>query len=166
MSDKKDGESDREYVARVFDETVSANCNNDDTPEERNVVVQLTDGSKISCILIIPRNRSWKLSLSGDGIGTTEVEADDYFNALLILRTQLEATGHRLLCNGARRNVWPSGMSRSMGGGRKAYVMRMGQPTHGDDLVDIFDYAEPDLIVSVQEQKEFFDKWIDQFSRS
>jgi hypothetical protein len=68
----------------------------------------------------------------------------DLFEALADLRQSLEEQGIRLFCNGARTDVWPSGMSRSMSGGRKAYVLRLG--THARDLVDIFDGAEPSLI--------------------
>lgn len=42
----------------------------------------------------------------------------------------------------------------------KAYVTRMGEPSLSTDLVDIFDYAEPELVGSVAEQEKFHDEWI------
>jgi hypothetical protein len=60
---------------------------------------------------------------------------------------------------GARRDVWPSGMSRDMGGGLKAYVMRYGEQAHRKDLVHIFDEAPEALVGSVREQRDFFERW-------
>src|SRR5688572_29170715 len=53
-------------------------------------------------------------------------EGSDYFDALVALRRQLEAQSTLIRVNGAGRNVWPSGMSRSMGGGIQAYRMTLG----------------------------------------
>jgi len=81
----------------------------------------------------------------------------DLYDGLQALREYLEARGYQLLCAGARPDVVPSGMSRSMGGGRQAYVIRPGkQPT---ELVDIFDYAEPALVGTVQQQREYVESW-------
>jgi hypothetical protein len=43
----------------------------------------------------------------------------------------------------------------------KAYVTRIGFPARGTDLVDIFDYAGPEVVGSVVEQNVFHKKWID-----
>jgi hypothetical protein len=85
----------------------------------------------------------------------------DVFKALQGLRLELERDGVRLLCAGARRDVWPSGMARDMGGGRKAYIMRLGRQAARADLVDIFEYAEPSLVGTVLEQHEYFRAWLD-----
>src|SRR5438309_1168607 len=65
-------------------------------------------------------------------------EGADHFDALCRVREALEPLGMHLLCYGASRNVFPSGMGRDMGDGRKAYRMRMGQPATLADLVSIF----------------------------
>ena len=73
------------------------------------------------------------------------------------VRLDLERQGIRLLCNGARVECAPSGMTRSMSLGRKAYIHHLGQQGRSEDLVDIFDEAEPSSIGTVAEQEEFRD---------
>lgn len=52
-------------------------------------------------------------------------EARDLFAALAVARRELEVQGAQLACNGARLDVWPSGMLRQAGYGRRAYVLTM-----------------------------------------
>jgi hypothetical protein len=73
---------------------------------------------------------------------------------------QLDKDGIRLCCNGARLNVWPSGMARDMGGGFKAYALQMGRKASREDLVDIFDAAPIDTIATVEEQRRFNKEWL------
>jgi hypothetical protein len=73
----------------------------------------------------------------------------DLYKAMQSLREHLEAKGYQLLCAGARPDVMPSAMSRSMGGGRQAYVLRPGK--QATELVDIFDYAEPAVVGTNQQ---------------
>ena len=51
-------------------------------------------------------------------------EGPDLFEALQAVRRRLEDAGMLLCCQGARADVFPSGMSRQMGGGRRAYRHR------------------------------------------
>lgn len=51
-------------------------------------------------------------------------------------------------------------MSRSMGGGRKAYVMRLGQSAGTHDLVDIFNPVELEAVGTVEEQRAYVDAWL------
>jgi hypothetical protein len=44
-----------------------------------------------------------------------------------------------------------------MGGGQKAYVIRPGK--QATELVDIFDYAEPALVGTVQQQRDYVEAW-------
>ena len=83
----------------------------------------------------------------------------DLFETLREMRKELESTGVQLLCAGARTDVWPSGMSRSMAGGRKAYILHIGK--QATERVDIFDYAEPKTIGTVQQQLDYFHAWIE-----
>jgi hypothetical protein len=73
----------------------------------------------------------------------------------LRIRAEFEPLGFHFLVNGARRNVWPSGMAREMGGGKQAYVLVLGQPGR-PELVDIFEPADESQIALVQEQRDFF----------
>ena len=86
-------------------------------------------------------------------------EGIDYFEALQNLRKRLERKDIELLCLGARKDVWPSAMSRDMGKGVKAYVCQIGKPSN--DLVDIFEVDEHMEYSSVEEQVEYHKKWFE-----
>ena len=86
-------------------------------------------------------------------------EGSDYFDALVALRGQLEAQSTLIRINGASRNVWPSGMSRSMGGGIQAYRMTLGSQARTADLVHIFECAAGIEPATIAEQERFRDQW-------
>lgn len=94
-----------------------------------------------------------------DGLLTGQ--ADDCFAALQIIRRAAEARNWNICCKGARRNAWPSAMSRDMGGGFKAYSLTMGQRARTDSLVEIFDADVPELYTSVAEQEAFARAWFE-----
>lgn len=95
----------------------------------------------------------WTLTVDlGDG-SVVEAEDEDLYEALRAIRLQLESSGLRLCCQGALANVFPSGMARQMAGGRRAYRLRSGRQPGRDDLVDIFDPAYCDQVLSVEEQQ-------------
>ena len=52
-------------------------------------------------------------------------EAFDFFEAFCRIRLELEQEHLLPLCYGASLDVYPSGMSRSMGAGLKAYRMKL-----------------------------------------
>src|SRR5688500_9437217 len=107
--------------------------------ETRSIKVVLHDGSVKDCVVEIPTlSPPWKLVFSGIDLNRNEFSGCDLFDAFIALREALEEIGALPLCAGARPDVFPSGMSRSMGGGRKAYVTRIGEPARMADLVDIF----------------------------
>jgi len=89
-----------------------------------------------------------------------EFSNGDVFDTFILLRTTLEEIEIKLLCGGSRPDVFPSGMSREMSGGRKAYITKLGKPALKADLVDIFDHTDIQLIGSVSEQQAFHNKWI------
>jgi hypothetical protein len=108
------------------------------------VVTERDDDYVLSCVL----------PLSGLSI---ESEADDCFKALQFLRRDADRNGWSIRCLGSRRNVWPSGMSRSMGGGLRAYVLRLGK--QATELVDIL-ASDPDPDGStLDDQIAFSDAW-------
>jgi len=119
--------------------------------ERRQLTVIGPDGER-SVEAIIAVEPPWSLSLDFGAGSIVEAEAADLFAALEAIRTQLEPMGVRVCCAGARSDVFPSGMARQMAGGRRAYRLRPDQRPTRDDLVDIFDPAEPDEVVTVQEQ--------------
>jgi len=87
-------------------------------------------------------------------------EATDFFEALCQIRKKLEPLNLIPYCYGASLNVYPSGMGRDMGAGLKAYKMQIGQHASGENLVNIFDKGDGIFLSSVEEQKEYFKKWI------
>jgi hypothetical protein len=85
--------------------------------------------------------------------------AMDMFEALVRLRRQLEPEGWMVAVQGSRRDTYPSGMARDMGGGRRIYVMRPGQKAARDDLVDTLADAPIDQLATVDEQQVYRDAW-------
>jgi hypothetical protein len=78
----------------------------------------------------------------------------DLFDCLLSLREDLESHGLLLCCQGARKNVSPSGMTRQMSNGRLAYALPLGRQVSDDDLVEVFAPADCGDVASIVEQKE------------
>lgn len=131
------------------------------SPEER--VITATDSSGRSFPVtarVSTRKSSYHLELAAPEIGTRSTDASDVFECMCQLRARLDREGIRLCCNGARPDVWPSGMARDMGGGLRAYVLELGRRASIDDLVDIFDAAPIEDIASVEEQRLFAKKWL------
>jgi hypothetical protein len=130
----------------------------------KNVKIQLRDLVIVDCIVEVSDAPPWKLVLSGLP-NTLEGSGKDCFAALTSVRESLEKMGARLLCQGCRPDVYPSGMSRDMGGGRKAYINKLGAPALRTDIIDIFDYAEPEAVGTVAEQRAFHEKWVESLRR-
>ncbi|MET4172984.1 hypothetical protein AB7645_39490 [Bradyrhizobium sp. 956_D2_N1_5] len=89
-----------------------------------------------------------------------EAEAPDFFEALCLIRRQLEREGLIPFCYGASLNVYPSAMARDMGAGLKAYRMKKGVHARMADLVEIFDTGPDVTPASVDAQEEFFREWL------
>lgn len=106
-------------------------------------------------------NPDWvKLSLK---FGEREIarSAEDFFSAMCAIRQIIEMEGMLLCCYGASKNVYPSGMSRNMGLGDKAYKLNKGQPAKMSDVVSIFETG-PDIIpATVKEQEQYFHEWVE-----
>jgi hypothetical protein len=132
--------------------------------EVRDVEVQLKDDRIVPAKLIIreaaPEHPELvQLSLEFRAKQITR-NAEDLFEAMCSIRKVLEEEGALLRCYGASRNVYPSGMTRDMGSGRKAYKLRMGAPAKLEDLVSILDTGPDVTPVTVEEQEKFFNAWI------
>lgn len=86
----------------------------------------------------------------------------DYFDALCLIRRELEAMDVSALCVGARKDAYPSGMARDMGAGLKVYILEMGKRAESKP-VSIFEYAPPETVGTVDEQREYFERWLNSF---
>ncbi|BDZ52828.1 hypothetical protein GCM10025867_50690 (plasmid) [Frondihabitans sucicola] len=92
----------------------------------------------------------WAVHLSGPFPETAGI-GHDAFEALREARRLPEAEGWKLGINGARLDVWPSGMARDQGSGLRAYVFP-GLPARPTELVDVFEACDPSLVGSVAQQ--------------
>lgn len=127
--------------------------------ERIHVRLLTSDGLPLDAVLTVSAASPWEVSLD-IGNSTFFGAGDDLFDALVELRKELGAKGVSILCQGAAKNVYPSRMSRQMGGARRAYKLTLGRQAFFPDLVDIFDPASPEEIASVDDQKAFFVEWI------
>jgi len=129
------------------------------------VKVQLPDESILDAELVsYPRYSSFFravaccMELQIDGVGKLSRKSTDYFEALSDIRRELEAKQMRLLCWGARKDVWPSGMQRDMGAGMTAYQL-LEDGTNNPDARSILEYAAPEAVGTVDEQKANAEEW-------
>jgi len=129
--------------------------------ELKQTKVRLRDGTIGDCVLQVSTSFPWQIVLSGIESKTFNASGSDLFKALWSLREQLELLGMTLLIKGAKKDVVCSGMSRTMGGGRKAYVVRLGEPARQEEIVDILDdITDGELVVSTEEQQDFYKQWV------
>ena len=92
------------------------------------------------------------LAFVGDG--------PDLFAALGSARRELEAHAYQLMCNGSRRDVYPSPMQRQALSGRRAYVLTLPRSLDKPATVDIFgEVSDLATLASVDEQRAWFDHW-------
>ena len=116
---------------------------------------------RVPCLIGLV-GRDYLLELEIPPIGVRRIVDRDYFECLLHLRDEIEPLGYRLLVQGARRNAWPSGMLRDMGGGRKAYLLELGEHGVRPATVDIFEPAHVGDVVLADEQRDFYKTWLDE----
>jgi hypothetical protein len=92
-------------------------------------------------------------------------DAFDFYECLRAFRRVIEPDGFRVLCQGARPNVCPSGMSRDAGAW-KSYAHTLGQPALKKDLVGTFDPVEDiESVGTVEDQDEFMRRHWEEFSK-
>lgn len=126
---------------------------------KRQIKIQDINGVNYDCEMSFIKHPLCKINIICPDKSIIEIEGDDLFECLINLRIQFKQL--KFLCNGSRKDVYPSRMSRQMSGGLMAYTLKIGQPTLIEDLVNIFDFAEAEKIVSPEEQEEFYKKWLD-----
>ncbi len=124
--------------------------------EDANGHVQMAELS------IVDEEAECSLELKAEQLPTLRVEGPHLFKCLQLLRNELEQFECRILCNGARRDVYATGFCISMGTGRVAYLLKEGQVLRREDLVDIFGPTDSSLVDTVDAQKEYFRKWLEE----
>ena len=118
------------------------------------------NGDKAACLLEYSPGDLVEVIFSSALLGTFSVTAGDLFEALSLIRLKMEKHGYFMLCNGARKNAYPSRMSRQVGGGRKLYLFKNGIQARREDLVDIFEPAEYEQVGTVAEQRVAYEAWL------
>jgi hypothetical protein len=133
------------------------------------ITVVLADGSRLPAKVVADEilgvgKEIYNISLElGADVRTVESERD-FFEALRLLRLDLEKTGALLCCFGASENVYPSGMQREMGPVISAYRMRLGAPALLQDIVNIFEADETVVPSTVEQQERFRERWFKSLS--
>ena len=105
---------------------------------------------------------SWIVEVRSRGFGTVQARADDAFEALCLVREELEPFGWRVGVAGAQPDVWPSGMARDQGGGQQAYRMT---PERIGNLVDTFEPVDPATVTTVAAQRAETDRLYEEIRR-
>lgn len=105
----------------------------------------------------------WVVELDATEFGRVEAQANDAFEALCLVREQLEPSGWRIGVVGAQANVWPSGMARDQGGGRRAYRLTS---KGGESVVDTFEPVDPASVTTLAEQRVTVDRLYEAGRRS
>ncbi len=122
----------------------------------RIALVSINDKKTIESTFLLKDNYQLTVTF---GYKRLKTHGLDYFECLCKMRKKLEKKGLRPKCFGASRNVYPSGMCRSMGGGRSAYKMTLGKHVDLCDIVDIFASNDDTEAVSIEEQLLFYNEW-------
>lgn len=104
-----------------------------------DVAIYGTAGARV---IVTSGNRVW------------EAEGEDLLVCLVGIRRQLEVDGLKLCCQGARRDVWPSGQLRQFTNGRFGYVLASAPVGEMLETVDLFAPADASEIGTVEEQRE------------
>lgn len=119
---------------------------------EERFILLVSDSATRTEQLKISTSPPWALVLSW---GDVELASDgnDSFECLTNLRLELESKSWQICCAGARIDVYPSGMSRQMSAGRKAYVHSPDPSAGGNYLIDIFDASHRSICGTVAEQR-------------
>jgi len=107
-------------------------------------------------------NRRWVVAIDSPAFGSIEALANDAFEALGLVRDELEPDGWRIGVAGAQADVWPSGMARDQGGGLSA--CRMTEDRVGG-IVDTFEPVDPATVTTVADQRAEADRLYEEIRR-
>lgn len=124
-----------------------------------NILCKKNDIDKYAKIELVENDEDVNIIFIHDEL-STNISAENYFDALISLRKELEKRSIKLLCKGCAKNVYPSSMILNMGNGERAYVLTMGKQARTSDLVNIFDPCDIQEYGSIIEQETFFKEWL------
>lgn len=123
------------------------------SPDVVQAVAVGRDGTKVALEIDVSRTPPSVIRVRRGQGAVAEYTGSDLFNCLHGLRQVLEAEGLLLCCQGARPDVFPSGMDRQMGEARHAHVL--GLEARQEESVDIFAPADVGLVGTIEEQRVF-----------
>lgn len=118
------------------------------------------DGIDEDCLIEYCLGRPVEMIATSRAFGRLVVVEGDLFEALCKVRLECEKHRFLLLCNGARKDTYPSRMSRQMGRGEKIYVLINGIQARKEDMIDLLEAASSGQVTTVAEQRENFDLWL------
>lgn len=120
---------------------------------ERRIALSGPDDSVYQCRIRFDVNcRPPTLEVLEAPVGAGSYTNGDLWNSLLDFRRAIEPSGWRILCNGARSDVWGSGMIADWSNGLAAYVLAPKRPEEAYQTVNIFDPAPAGVVCTVEEQ--------------
>ncbi|SCW98425.1 hypothetical protein [Pseudomonas sp. NFACC05-1] len=122
----------------------------------REVAIEI-DGVVKSAIFECDRKIMAMTVTMPDGLVKSYTATDLYF-CLGMVRKDFPDV--KFLCKGAKINVHPSRMSSQMSGGVVAYEVRWGEPADDNDIVNIFDYEDQNLTNDIDEQADYYERWM------
>lgn len=117
-------------------------------------------GNRQACIAQYSESEPWKVEIELVDGRRESASGSDLFEALREVRSELDSSGIRLCCNGARRDAWPSPLS-SQSGALFLYAVPMRRKPGLRDIVPTFGECSPDKTASVAQQdayKEMVDR--------
>lgn len=106
--------------------------------------------------------QQWDVTVTCPAFGSVSARGSDAFDALCLVRDELEPAGWRIGVVGAQSDVWPSGMARDQGGGLRAYRLTEEGVV---GVVGTFDPADPTTVTTVAEQRAETDRLHDEMGR-
>lgn len=127
--------------------------------EDKYEIICLFNDQSNKGVLLLYEEENCKITFQMDNF-YLEGEAENFFYALIELRKKLEMHNIKLLCKGCSRHVYPSAMILSMGDAVLAYELTLGKQALQKDLVNIFEPCKCDEYASIEEQYEYFEKWV------
>lgn len=128
--------------------------------KEETIKALLPSEEIIKCTIRYTDTSPWTVNVDVGNEGFFQSEREDLFEAFINIREQLHEKDIFLLCNGSRRNIYPSPMLRQSDGGKKAYLLRPGVPARKEDIVNIFGSIERNDLDTDESQKGFYDQWL------
>jgi hypothetical protein len=100
------------------------------------------------------------ITVTSSSLGCLDAKGSSLFDTFCHIRNLAEPKNFKFLCNGARKDAFPSPMLQSAIAATKIYLHRDGSPSTRDDLVDFFGHADFEQIGNVAEQERNHKLWL------